>query len=205
MTTPITLTAEQVQTLATIMPEAVNLSYRAYMEFTGLFSDINCMKLSSCEEISEMGLNVGLLPNGAPIMKYRIFHDPLNTTAIRYILVTPKALVYTSDPSKILPTVYNPEKVYENCISCFHDFDEKSVTYFNHRLNAIFSEQQKTLDHGRVQLREGERELFIALTIAFLKWHADGKSDGKSVEKASPFGGFFLKEIAPGCYQPWMC
>lgn len=201
MTTPITLTAEQVQTLATIMPEAVNLSHRAYMQFTGLFCDTNSMKLSSCEEISEMDLNVGLLPNGAPIMKYRIMHEPLDTIAIRYIFVTPKALVYTSDPSKILPAVYHPERVYENCISCFHDFDEKSVTYFNHRLNAIFSEQQKTLDHGRVQLREGERELFIALAIAFLKWH----EDGKSVEKASPFGRFFLKEIAPGCYQPRMC
>jgi hypothetical protein len=185
MATPITLTAEQVQTLATIMPEAVNLSYRAYMKFTGLFCDTNSMKLSSCEEISEMDLNVGLLPNGAPIMKYRM-HKSLATIAIRYIFVTPKALLYTLNPSKILPAVYHPEKVYENCISCFHDFDEKSVTYFNHRLNAIFSEQQKT-DHGRVQLREGERELFIALTIAFLKWH----EDGKSVEKASPFVASF--------------
>lgn len=202
MTTPITLTAEQVQTLATIMPEAVNLSDCAYMAFTGLFRDTNNMKLSSCEEISEMNVaNVGLLPNGTPIMKYRIMHKPLHTMSIRYMFVTPKALLYTSDPSKILPAVYNPEKVYENCISCFHDFDEKSVTYFNHRLNAIFSEQQKTLDHGQVQTGAGIRELFIALTIAFLKWH----EDGKSVEKASPFGGFFLKEIAPGCYQPWMC
>lgn len=172
---PITFSAEQMKTIYTVLPEvSKGININACDAFDYLFKYANLSNLNSSAAISRMGLHIGLLKNGAPIMHYRLDYDELMT--YRYIFVTPTELVHTANPDDILPIVYHPEKKFENDISCFHDFDEKSITYFKYRINEIISNEKEELNaHGGLSI--WEEEMFILFIIAYLNWHETAKEE----------------------------